>query len=312
MSSNRYYPGLLSPEYRVLTDYFQGNAYAPSEQSRPKGLTAAGLLLLAASPFTIAYIPFFLVLTVTGMLLLPGIGRMVARAFRIRLTPSVRKVTLIVLLALNLPFAIAFVGVRSRLAEFHRVELLREQKVAEQAQREERQRKDSLDACLQRITVFHQRGETNKALVTLDKADLLTKTSWESADVDQKRIEVSMTKAADLINKRQYNMAIDLLNDLHELDTNDTEILYLRARCYVETDRIPNAVRDAKNAMVRGHKEAGSLYEQINPIRQRVAYRTTLCNDGTFSGATGRGACSHHGGVNTWNYPVYEDYRQYE
>jgi hypothetical protein len=25
-----------------------------------------------------------------------------------------------------------------------------------------------------------------------------------------------------------------------------------------------------------------------------------VCNDGTYSGATGRGACSHHGGVNHW------------
>jgi hypothetical protein len=35
----------------------------------------------------------------------------------------------------------------------------------------------------------------------------------------------------------------------------------------------------------------------------------TLCKDGTFSPtcATGRGACSHHGGVAQWNAPVYRD-----
>jgi hypothetical protein len=35
----------------------------------------------------------------------------------------------------------------------------------------------------------------------------------------------------------------------------------------------------------------------------------TLCKDGTFSPtcATGRGACSHHGGVAKWNAPVYRD-----
>jgi len=313
MSSKRYYPGLLSAEHRVLADYFQGSAYLSTEQNRSKELAvAAGILLLVGSLFTLAYLPFFLVLAVTGLILLPGIGRMVAHAFRIRLTSPVRKITVIALLALNLPFAVAFGGVKSRLAAVNRAELLREQKVAEQIKRAERQRKDSLDVCLQRITVFHEQGETNKALVALDKADLLTKTSWESADVNQKRIEVSRTKVAELITKRQYNMAIDLLNDLHELDTNDAGILYQRALCFAETDRIPNAVRDAKRAMARGHKDAGELYEKINPVRQRLAYRTTLCNDGTFSGATGRGACSHHGGVDTWNYPVYEDYRQYE
>ena len=36
---------------------------------------------------------------------------------------------------------------------------------------------------------------------------------------------------------------------------------------------------------------------------QYGAYRIgTLCNDGTQSGATGSGACSHHGGVNCWLY----------
>jgi hypothetical protein len=32
---------------------------------------------------------------------------------------------------------------------------------------------------------------------------------------------------------------------------------------------------------------------------QRVG---ALCNDGTSSSATGRGTCSHHGGVNCWKY----------
>jgi len=313
MSSKRYYPDLLSSEHRVLTDYFRGSPYSSSEQKRSKGLAiTAGILLLVFSLFTTAYLPFFFVLIVTGLLVLPGIGRMVARIFRIRLTASVRRITLIALLVLNLPLAISFGIVRSDMAEVRRAELLLVKKADEKAQREERQRKDSLDACLQRVTVLHQKGETNKALVVLDKADLLTKTSWESADVDQKRIEVSRTKATELITKRQYNMAIELLNDLHELDTNDTEIMYQRALCYVETDRIPNAVHDAKSAMLLGHAEAGRLYEKINPVRQRVAYSTTLCNDGTFSSAKGRGACSHHGGVDDWNHPVYEDYRQYE
>lgn len=29
-----------------------------------------------------------------------------------------------------------------------------------------------------------------------------------------------------------------------------------------------------------------------------------VCNDGTYSNATGRGACSHHGGVNHWVYDL--------
>lgn len=38
---------------------------------------------------------------------------------------------------------------------------------------------------------------------------------------------------------------------------------------------------------------------QAQAPRHRVG---ALCNDNTTSTATGRGACSHHGGVNCWQY----------
>lgn len=38
---------------------------------------------------------------------------------------------------------------------------------------------------------------------------------------------------------------------------------------------------------------------QTDTSRHRVG---ALCNDGTTSSATGSGACSHHGGVQCWEY----------
>ncbi len=39
------------------------------------------------------------------------------------------------------------------------------------------------------------------------------------------------------------------------------------------------------------------------PVQQQVRYRTgAICRDGWQSRATGRGACSHHGGVSRWLY----------
>ncbi len=40
----------------------------------------------------------------------------------------------------------------------------------------------------------------------------------------------------------------------------------------------------------------------------------TLCRDGTYSPtcATGRGACSHHGGVAQWSAPIYNQVEYYE
>ena len=48
--------------------------------------------------------------------------------------------------------------------------------------------------------------------------------------------------------------------------------------------------------------------ETITTYREEVADYCTLCVDGTYSPscATGRGACSHHGGVAQWNSPRYK------
>jgi len=58
----------------------------------------------------------------------------------------------------------------------------------------------------------------------------------------------------------------------------------------------------------KNHVETKTTYVQ------EVAGYCTLCNDGTRSPtcATGRGTCSHHGGVRTWNAPIYVDVPKYE
>lgn len=47
--------------------------------------------------------------------------------------------------------------------------------------------------------------------------------------------------------------------------------------------------------------------ETVTSYTQEVTGYCTLCSDGTYSPscATGRGACSHHGGVAQWNAPVF-------
>lgn len=49
--------------------------------------------------------------------------------------------------------------------------------------------------------------------------------------------------------------------------------------------------------------------EQVTNYEKKVVGYCTLCSDGTYSPscATGRGACSHHGGVAQWNAPKYEN-----
>ncbi len=261
-----------------------------------------GVLLLGLSPFTIIYPPFSLVLVISGLSLL------LVRIFKFTLTKKAQNIALIALLLLNVPFAIAFGRERSRLEQANHTRLLNEQ----QAMLDEKQRIDSLNTCLQRIDSLYRNGEVDLAMLELDKADLLAEKDGEKADINQIRIEVSLFKTKQLMKKHQYNMAIDLLTSLYPLDTSNTNVLYQRATCFVKVKRIEEAVKDAKRAMILGHSDAGKLYDKINPLKKRIAYYCTLCEDGTYSQATGQGACSHHGGVARWNYPVYETSRKYE
>jgi uncharacterized protein YxeA len=57
----------------------------------------------------------------------------------------------------------------------------------------------------------------------------------------------------------------------------------------------------------KSHTETVKTYKKV------VTGYCTLCNDGTYSPscATGRGACSHHGGVAEWNAAKYSTTPEY-
>lgn len=54
--------------------------------------------------------------------------------------------------------------------------------------------------------------------------------------------------------------------------------------------------------------------ETVTTYTEEIVRYCTLCNDGTYSPtcATGKGACSHHGGVAQWNAPVYRKVANHE
>jgi hypothetical protein len=104
---------------------------------------------------------------------------------------------------------------------------------------------------------------------------------------------------------------LNLIQDLLKDDPTKPKLLYERAVCYIKLRKVQLAVDDLNSAKENGFEKAEKLYEKVNPLRKRVAYYITLCADGSTSSATGRGACSWHGGVAEWNHPVYEEYRKY-
>jgi tetratricopeptide (TPR) repeat protein len=313
-SKKRYFPGLIPDEHRVLKDYFQAASDLRSETTsgwQSASITAA-ILLLTFSFFTTAYIPFFLMLILTGFLLFPKINKSLARTYRFKWTPRARSFSIAVLLLVNVPFAINFGIAENRLAIEHQLLVKKQEKFIELLELKEHNRIDSLAVYNQRLKSFQAQGKLDEALLEINRIDQLVITDDEINSAKQQRFEISLLKVDALMKTKQYPQAIDLLTDLQTFDSNNAEILFQRAVCYAKVNRTEEAVQDAKQAMSYGYQPAEELYEKLNPIRKRVAYYTTLCNDGSFSGATGRGACSHHGGVASWNYPVYEEYRKYE
>lgn len=116
---------------------------------------------------------------------------------------------------------------------------------------------------------------------------------------------------AKLIKTKKYQDALDLLNTLAYNDASDPSTLYQRAFCYDKLGDTEKAVEELKMAMTLGSAEATKLHDKINPERKRVVEYVTRCCDGSTSYSTGRGTCSHHGGVCNWKEPVYETYRKY-
>lgn len=86
-----------------------------------------------------------------------------------------------------------------------------------------------------------------------------------------------------------------------------------------KTELICDGVTIAANCSVDGVKYSKYIYhpavqettrtETIVTYKKEISDYCTLCRDGSYSPscATGRGACSHHGGVAQWNAPRYRD-----
>lgn len=76
------------------------------------------------------------------------------------------------------------------------------------------------------------------------------------------------------------------------------------------TKEVPHAAVPAKTHIVHHDTEYGVRYTQVC-IKTSIDYKSgscalSQCRDGSYSGSTGRGTCSHHGGVARSGGPWYE------
>lgn len=128
-------------------------------------------------------------------------------------------------------------------------------------------------------------------------------------------------RARDLHYSSKTKEAIKLIDSaLKKIKHSDT-LLLQRASYYVDIGQKKKAKQDFDNVRYVSSPDYSRLKEVIypeskkktdevasKPARKKVVGHCTLCNDGSYSPtcATGRGACSHHGGVRQYNAPIYE------
>jgi tetratricopeptide (TPR) repeat protein len=187
--------------------------------------------------------------------------------------------------------------------EAERIELKKQQELKRiEAEKQNQQRKDSLRHYYQKSVKSLKRKRYHQAIKELTKSIAFAKEEKDSL----RRIRTGI-----FVSLGEYSKAIEDYTTYINNDKDVSENFYNRALCYLKLKKKQEAVDDLKSSIRYGNEKANKLHEKINPLRKRVSYYVTRCCDGSTSSATGRGACSHHGGVCNWNDPVYETYRKY-
>lgn len=312
----RYVSGLI-PEYlKVLPDYFKEKEYIKTKKRG--GVTA--LNYIGAIFFFLLALSFIdhFILTIfygiIGFFILPRGHAFLEKKGRFKYTRKIKALSVALLFIISLPVAGAYLSADAEEARLAKLEEQRIEKQRKEDQRLKQIRKDSFDHLINTVGILEKENKLTEAESVLKNAQLLASTASEVSIVNNGKEELSVLKANELFKKRKYREALQLYTELARNRPHDEEILYNKAICHKSLREIQYAVNSLKSAMSLGSSKAEKLHEKINPIRKRIVGYRTLCCDGSFSpsNAKGRGACSHHGGVCNWNYPIYQEYRKYE
>ncbi len=313
----RYVPNLIPSENRVLHGEFKGNPYS---HKKPNSFNQAiswiiGCVFLFSM---FAFIRSFSLVFIFGLLTVSVLPPMVAfleRTLRFDFLLRYRIVFCLLLMFISVPF------INNAVKE---EKIRTEKKIAIEKAEKERKRKENAEAAaeimMRQDSLSYYQKKVEQAVVSynfdeakqfLMAANRFATEEYEKSANSGLNETIERRQAEYLFKKGRYKEAIDVYSSLLRATPQSGEILYTRAICYQKTGDIPQAVNDLKAAITYGNTDASKLHDKINPLRKRVAYYVTLCCDGTTSSSTGRGTCSHHGGVCNWNAPVYETYRKY-
>lgn len=310
----RYIPNLIPKRYRVLESYFKVQP-APAKKNNIFLEVIGwllGIMFLINALIRLTHPLLSIVLGILGFMLLPPGHKWIEKKMRFRLTTRIKTFAGILLFIIAAPLTNHYNSIDK--ADQEKLELLAKREKAEKEAKEKaaQQQKDSLESYLQAGRIAIQNKQLAKAADAIDRANRFIGSAEDRTIVENEKINLAASKSEELIRSGKYKLALEEIDALITRSPGNSNLLYHRAICYSRTGRTAEAVQDCKSAMQLGSADAEKLHEKINPIRKRVAYYVTRCCDGSTSSATGRGACSHHGGVCNWNDPVYEEYRKYE
>lgn len=310
----RYVPNLIPDSSKVLPEYFKGDIYKATKR-KPLAdiiLWIIGVSFLIGALVSISHPVMTLIFGLIGFILIPPGHRFIERKLQFRLTPKIKTITTAALFIGAMPLTSHYAEIDKQIAYQQK---LADEKAAKEkaiADQKEQARKDSLAFYIQqsdRLVKSHKLDEANKQL---KYAAAFASLPTDNEQIEKEKFRIAAIKTSDLVKAGKYQAALPEINNLLNSDPSNSELLYNRAVCYSKSGKIQEAVNDLKPLIQAGNSDAEKLHDKINPLRKRVAYYVIRCCDGTTSSATGRGACSHHGGVCSWNDPVYEEYRKYE
>jgi tetratricopeptide (TPR) repeat protein len=310
----KYIPDLIPEKSKVLPHYFKGNVdFKKKSNSFLFFLRwSIGILFLLFALLLLKHPILSLILGFLGFIILPPGHNWIEKKFRFIFTTKIKSVFASIILLFSIPLLAHYSAVDKEEAYLLKLKLEKEERERTELEREEKIRKDSLTYYINVSSQFADNHQIDKALKQLKTATLFSKLPADRERIEIEENKISTIKTFDLVKAGKYELAIPQLDALILKEGQDSNLFYNRALCFSKTGKIKEAVDDCLKAMKFGDKKADKLYNKINPVKKRIAYYVTRCCDGSTSGSTGRGTCSHHGGVCDWSEPVYEEYRKYE
>lgn len=272
----------------------------------------AVLVFIVLLIFAIIYIShpiLSIIIGFTALITIPTGKNLLEKKLNFSLTKRIQIGSYVTAILILIPLLIHYNQVDVLAEKQQVVEMARQKKQQEMKEEENRKRFDSLNHYLSIYNI--QKHSPKKADASLAMASKFLSTVADTIAIEKAWNNRDSVRGEDLLRERKYQLALDHFDKMLAKNGDDPKLLYNRAYCYYKLGKIRSAVADLEKSKNLNYSVANNLYNRINPLKRRVSYYVTRCCDGSTSGASGRGACSWHGGVCNWNAPVYEEYRKY-